>query len=248
MLTEDDLTRYARQLLIPGWGEETQRRLQAAKVFVAGAGGLGSAVLYYLLAVGVGRVRVCDSDNLSLDNLNRQILYQMADLQQPKAPTAAARLRALNPKVEVEPLATRITAHNAEELVADSHIIVDCLDNFETRYLLNEVAVRRGLPMVYAGVQAMEGMLSFLHPPATPCLRCVFPQPPIPPPDPTPIVGATSGVIGTLQALEVIKHLTGLGQTLRGRLLIFDGADLTCTQVTLKPMPNCPACGGAGAQ
>jgi adenylyltransferase/sulfurtransferase len=179
-LTEDDKQRYHRQMIIGGWGEEGQRKVKAAKVFVAGAGGLGSPTSMYLAVAGVGRIAICDSDSPELSNLNRQILHNDSRIGVNKAESGKRTLDELNPAIEIEAVAARIEEHNVDELVGDADLIVDCMDNFPTRYLLNDCAIRKGIPFVHASVWGLEGKLTFIHVPDTPCLRGIFPTPPDP--------------------------------------------------------------------
>jgi len=240
-LTEYEITRYRRQMMIPGWGEEGQRRLKASTVFIAGAGGLGSPVSIYLAVAGVGELRICDSDTTELSNLNRQILYGDASLGRPKIDSARETLQALNSTIHIMTYRDRLGNRNLEETVGRPDIIVDCLDNFETRYLLNAYSVRTGIPLVHAAVWGMSGQITFLHPPATPCLRCILPE--APPPQTTPVVGVTPGLAGCIQSMEVVKYLTGVGVNLKGRLLVFDGEEMTFDLLEVRPRPSCPDCG-----
>ena len=238
---DDHAQRYSRQLAVPGWGPDGQRRLSESHVFIAGAGGLGSAASIYIAAAGVGKLTICDTDRVELSNLNRQVLYTQADIGHEKAPTAAARLRALNPGVEIVPTTREITPASACELARGADVILDCLDNLETRLALNGCSIATGIPMVYAAVSELTGHISFLHPPATPCLECFAPH--TPPPVEPAIPGFTAGLVGALEAMEAVKFLTGIGDTLAGRLLIIEGAEPRFDVVTLERDPACPACG-----
>jgi molybdopterin/thiamine biosynthesis adenylyltransferase len=240
-LTAHDRQRYGRQMMLDGWGEEGQLKLKRATVFIAGAGGLGGPVSIYLAAAGIGQLRICDADVVTLSNLNRQILHDDSRVGAAKTRSAGETLRRVNPHVAVEELAVQLDEHNVAELVADSQIIVDCLDNFPTRYVLNQFAAERGLPLVYGGVWGLDGSLSFFHVPETPCLRCVFPQDP-PPAGVFPVVGATPGVVGCLQAMEVLKYLVGIGQNLKGRLLFLSGEEMAFYSFEQARDPNCPVC------
>lgn len=248
-LSENERERYQRQMLIPGWGEAGQQRLKEAVVFIAGAGGLGSPAAIYLAAAGVGTLRICDQGEPELSNLNRQVLHGDADLGRPKVESARDRLALLNPAVKVIPLHDSIRPDTVERLAGDAAVLVDCLDNLETRFILNGLSVRRGLPLVHAGIHGLSGQLTFLHPPETGCLACLFPGP-----GPTgaapggafPVAGPTPGTIGALQALEVLKHLTGVGATLKGRLLLWDGQEMSFQEVRLERDPACKICGKRG--
>lgn len=239
-LTDDDLTRYHRQMLLPGWGKAGQQKLKAARVFVAGAGGLGSPVAIYLAVAGVGEIRICDADRVELSNLNRQILHTDDRLHRLKAVSAEQSLKALNPTLNIVALPEYLDAANINRIVNRPDIIVDCLDNYETRYLLNRYSIRHNIPLVHGAIWGLDGQVSFLHPPHTPCLRCLVPEPP--PKDTFPVLGATPGIIGSIQAMETLKYLTGTGSTLTGRLLLFDGEEMSFFEVRVEQQPSCPDC------
>ena len=241
-LSDRELERYGRQMMLAGWGQETQEKLKEATAFVAGAGGLGSPLTIYLAVAGIGHIRVCDFDAPELSNLNRQILHDDTRIGVNKAVSAKRTLETLNPDIQVTALTDRVVAENVDEMVGNADVIVDCMDNFPTRYLLNETAIRKQIPMVHGSVWGLEGRLSFIQPPETPCLRCLFPE--APPPEVFPVVGATPGVIGTLQAVETIKYLAGIGTNLKGKFLIWDGLEMEFMTVAFRKDPNCPACGG----
>lgn len=240
-LTPREQKRYHRQMLLPGWGEEGQRRLKEARVFVAGAGGLGSPAAIYLAVAGVGKLVVADHDEVDLSNLNRQILHREADVGRPKVASAWERLTSLNRDVDVQVVHETITEENAHRLVGEAQVIVDCLDNFPTRYLLNRVAIDRRIPLVHGAIWGLEGRLTFIEPGTTPCLRCLVPE--APPAETFPVLGATPGVIACLQATEVLKYLTGLGEVLRNRLLLYDGLSMEFQTLKLRRDPDCPECG-----
>ena len=241
-LSEQDRERYHRHMMIAGWGEAGQERVKSARVFVAGAGGLGSPTAIYLAVAGVGRLSICDCDSPELSNLNRQILHNDSRIGMNKAQSAKLTLSELNPSIEIAAIEDRIEADNVDELVGEADIIVDCMDNFPTRYLLNECAVRRGIPFVHASVWGLEGRLTFIHSPETPCLQCIFPV--APPREVFPVLGAAPGVIGCLQAVETLKYLTGVGRNLKGQLLIWSGLDASFETFPLARKPDCPVCGG----
>jgi len=243
-LTEYDRARYGRQVMIDGWGEAGQERLKDASVFVAGAGGLGSPVSVYLAIAGVGELHICDADTIELSNLNRQILHTEQRIGESKATSAAQTLGEQNPSIKIVPHSDYLSADNIAAVVGQPDIVVDCLDNYETRYLLNDYCLERGIPYVHGAVEGLLGQVTFLHPPQTPCLHCIFPQ--APPRRLFPIVGATPGVIGCIQVLETLKYLVGIGSTLGGRLLLFDGTDMTFTPIQVRRRPSCPHCGHLG--
>jgi len=236
----DELKRYHRQMLIHGWGETAQEKLRNATVFVAGAGGLGSPVAIYLAVAGIGHIRICDFDSLELTNLNRQILHDHTRIGINKAVSGKYTIERMNPHVKVTALPEMIVGENVDDLVNNSDIIVDCMDNFPTRYLLNESAIRKNIPLMYGSISGMDGMLSLIKSPETPCLRCLFPE--APPSEVFPVLGTTSGVIGCLQALETIKYLTGIGTNINGRLLVWDGGKMEFRMLNARKDPDCPTC------
>jgi molybdopterin/thiamine biosynthesis adenylyltransferase len=239
--SSDELSRYHRQMLIDGWGEATQEKLKNATVFIAGAGGLGSPVAIYLAVAGVGHIRICDFDSIDLTNLNRQILHNHTRIGVNKAVSGKDTIERMNPHTEVTALSEMILAENVCDLVGNSDIIVDCMDNFPTRYLLNESAIKKSIPLVYGSIRGMDGMFSFIQSPQTPCLRCLFPE--APPGEVFPALGTTSGVIGCLQAIETIKYLTGIGTNIKGRLLVWDGGKMEFRTLNARREPHCRTCG-----
>lgn len=236
-----DFLRYNRQIMIDGWGEEGQKKLKNSIVFIAGAGGLGSPASIYLAVAGVGKIIICDFDSVEITNLNRQILHSYTRIGINKALSAKITLTGFNPDVEVIPVAEKITEANAFELVGDSHIILDCMDNLETRYILNEVAIKKCIPLVFGAIYGIQGMLSFIQPPETPCLKCLFPE--APPKETFPVVGTTPGVVGTLQALEAIKYILGIGKLLKDKLLVWDGMSGDFKTFKTQKDPLCFVCG-----
>lgn len=238
MLTDYDKLRYQRQMSLTGWD---QNRLKEATVFIAGAGGLGSPVAIYLAVAGVGNIHLCDMDKIELSNLNRQILHPDARIGQLKVQSAKKTVAELNPTLNITAHADYLDESNIDHLVGQPDIIVDCLDNYETRYLLNQYCYRHHIPLAHGAIWGLAGQMTFIHPPETPCLRCLVPE--APPSEVFPVVGATPGVIGSLQAMETLKYLTGLGETLQGRLLLFDGEEMTFMEVETRRDPACPVCG-----
>lgn len=240
-LSEDELQRYKRQMMMAGWGEEGQKRLKGSTVFMVGAGGLGCPVSIYLAVAGVGRIKICDFDKPDLTNLNRQILHSHLDLEKNKALSAKESLNIINPDVVIEPISEKITKENIDSFASDADIILDCLDNFDTRHILNEYSVQKKKPFIHAGIYGMSGQITFFHPPETACLSCVFPSSPAK--EVFPVLGATPAVIGTLEAMEAIKFLVGKGKNLKNRLLTWDGEKMEFRTLNIKKSPNCPVCG-----
>jgi len=239
--------RYARQVSLPGLGAEGQRRLLGSKVVLVGVGGLGSPAALYLAAAGVGRLVLVDGDRVEESNLHRQVLFGTADVGRPKAEVAAERLRALNPDCAAEARPVRLDASNAKELLADADVVADGSDNFPTRYVVNDACVLLGKPNAHGSIFRYEGQVSFFDPRRGPCYRCLHPEPP--PPGLVPncaeagVLGVLPGVIGCLQATEVLKHLLGAGDLLLGRLLVYDALALRFRELRLRKDPACPACG-----
>jgi molybdopterin/thiamine biosynthesis adenylyltransferase len=240
-LTDYERIRYDRQMLIEGWGERGQLALRSSKVFIAGAGGLGSPVSIYLAVAGVGEIRICDADEVELANLNRQILHTDARIAAPKAISAGKTLSELNPTIRVKTYSDYLDATNMKHTVGQPDVVIDCLDNFETRYVLNTYCIVNNIPFVHGAVHGLMGQVTLLAPPETPCLRCIFPE--APPKEIFPVVGATPGVIGCIQALEALKLLTGVGRTLKGQILFFDGDEMMFSRIDVSRTPSCPDCG-----
>jgi adenylyltransferase/sulfurtransferase len=239
-LSAAECQRYARQMLLGGWGEATQRRLKASTVFIAGAGGLGSPVSFALALAGIGTIRICDFDSPELSNLNRQFLHDDSRLGMNKAESARQTLSRLNPHVRIEAITERIEDANADRLVGDAALIMDCMDNFPTRFALNRAAIAKRIPLVHGSIWGLEGRVSFFHAPETPCLACIFKE--APPREVFPVLGATPGITGTIQAMEAIKYLAGIGTPLKGRLLCCDYLDMRFFEVRIRRDPDCPVC------
>ncbi len=241
MLTRDELEKYDRQIMIRGFGEEGQEKLKRAKVFIAGAGGLGSAASMYLAAAGVGVIRVVDHDRVELSNLNRQVLHWDGDIGMSKVDSAREKLKKLNPEVEIEAIDEMITEANVSQLVAGFDLIVDAMDNLPTRYRLNKAALQKNIPFFHGAVYGFEGRAMTVIPGKTACLRCVYRG--VTPEEKFPVVGVTPAVIGCTQATEVIKYIVGIGELLTNRLLVYDGLNLKFTEFKVKKDPNCEHCG-----
>ena len=242
MLSRNEEERYLRQTAIPILGTKGQLRLKAAKVLIAGLGGLGTPAALYLAAAGVGTLRIVDSDVIQLSNLNRQLLYTTAEVGQSKSCCAQERMRQLNPNVKIEAFEERIEQHNVMDLVDECDLIVDALDNYPTRYIVNKAAIATRTPLLHVSLSEFDGVTTTIIPGRTPCLRCIFPEPP--PPAATPVLGAIPGIIGSIQALEATKYLAGVGTLLTGRLLLLDGLELKFREMTVRRDPKCPDCCG----
>jgi molybdopterin-synthase adenylyltransferase len=240
-LSPEERQRYTRQMIVPNWGEEAQRRLKASRVFIAGAGGLGSPVSFNLAVAGIGVIRICDFDSPELSNLNRQFLHDDSRIGMNKAESARRTLSRLNPHVQIDAITEKIDEANIDRLVGDSDLILDCMDNYPTRFVLNASAVRKGIPLIHGSIWGFEARVTFLHPPATPCLACIFKA--APPKEVFPVLGATPGITGTIQAMEAIKYLAGVGSLLKGRLLCCDYLEMKFFEVKVRKDPTCSACG-----
>ena len=244
----DFLERYSRHLRLAEVGAEGQRRLQDAHVLLVGAGGLGSPVAFYLAAAGVGRLRLVDDDVVDRSNLQRQILHTEASIGAAKVESARDRLLALNPRVRVEAVCERVTPDNVERLLDGTDVVVDGSDNFPLRYLLNDACIQHALPLVYGAVERFTGQVSVFDAGRqrgqAPCYRCLFPEPPEFAPNcaEAGVLGVLPGMVGLLQATEVLKLLLGMGEPLVGRLLSFDSLGMCFREVRLRPDPACPLC------
>jgi adenylyltransferase/sulfurtransferase len=251
-LSRDELLRYARHLALPEVGLDGQRVLKASRVLCVGAGGLGSPLALYLAAAGVGTLGIVDFDEVDVSNLQRQLLHRTDDVGRLKLDSAVDRLREVNPHVGVVRHPTRLSAENALEILADYDVVVDGTDNFPTRYLVNDACVLLGKPNVYGSIFRWEGQVSVFGAKDGPCYRCLFREPP--PPGLVPncaeggVMGVLPGIIGSMQAMETIKLLLGVGDSLAGRLLIFDALEMTWREVRLRRNPECPVCGDEPTQ
>jgi adenylyltransferase/sulfurtransferase len=249
-LSDEQLDRYARHIILREVGGAGQQKLLASKVLVIGAGGLGSPLILYLAAAGVGTIGVVDDDLVSLSNLQRQIAHRTADLDRPKTTSAAEAAQRINPGISIVEHRTRLTAANAMELIAGYDLVCDGSDNFTTRYLVNDACFLARRPLVTAAILQFDGQVSTFKAHLggdNPCYRCLFPEPP--PPDLAPncadagVLGALAGTVGSLQAVEAIKELLGIGRSLSGRLLLYDALETTIRTVTVPPDPDCALCG-----
>jgi len=248
VLSPEQRSRYSRHLLIPEVGEDGQQRLLDARVLLIGAGGLGSPASLYLAAAGVGTLGIIDADVVDESNLQRQIVHSTDRLGEPKVTSAKRTLEALNPDVRVVPFQERLTSENVDRILAEGwDVIVDGADNFPTRYLVNDASVWSGIPVVHGSIFRFEGQVTVFSPGVGPCYRCLFPQPP--PPELAPscaeggVLGVLPGIIGSIQASETLKLILDRGDSLAGRLLLFDALGTTLDEVTVRRNPDCPVCG-----
>jgi molybdopterin-synthase adenylyltransferase len=242
MLTDKELQRYDRQIMLPGFGQEGQEKLKKAKVFLAGAGGLGSPVAYYLAAAGVGTIVIVDHDTVELSNLNRQILHWEENIGKSKTESAVRKLSGFNTAIKIKGIAATIDASTVNNLVGDADVIVDAMDNLPTRYLLNLTAQQKGIPFVHGAVYGFEGRAMTVLPGKTACLNCLYHGAEVPK-SKFPVIGAAPGVIGCIQAVEVIKYIVGMGELLTGRLLNFDGMSMKFNEFKINRDPDCQHCG-----
>lgn len=247
MLTKNQTLRYSRQLILKEIGSGGQEKLLKSRVLVVGAGGLGSPVLYYLAAAGVGTLGMVDFDTVGVSNLQRQILHFTGDVGKKKVDSAEEKLKELNPDVSLIKYPFRLNANNIEEIVEDYDVIIDAVDNFPARYLINDCCYFKKKPVVEGAVIGFEGILTTIIPDQSPCYRCFYPAPPedgvMPTCSDSGILGAITGTIGSLQALEAVKVLTGAGETVSGRILTFDGLNMEFRSVGWKKRKTCPLCG-----
>ena len=250
--TSEERERFDRNIRLAGVGEAGQQKLLGSCAAVIGAGGLGSAAIYYLAAAGVGRIRIVESERLERSNLNRQILHKTADLGRAKIESAAEAVRAFWPACGIEEMPERVTAERAGAIVRGADVVLDCTDNFPARFMIADACWREGVPLVTAAVLRWEGQLMSVIPAAeSPCYRCLMPEPPPPGAAPTAaqvgILGAVAGTLGALQAVEAVKILLGLGENFAHRLLVYDGLAGTFRTVRRTRDPACPVCGASKA-
>lgn len=248
MLTPDEKERYARHLLLPGFGEEAQLRLKKSKVLIIGAGGLGSPVALYLTAAGVGHLTIIDADQVELSNLQRQILHSTEDISELKVDSSRKRLSSLNPDLSIRCIPEFFSVENAEELVIEHDLVIDGSDNFPTRFLVNDACYFQRKPLIYGSIFQFEGQLTFFHRAEnTPCYRCLVPEVPeegaVPNCLEAGVLGTLPGIIGSLQAMEALKYLSGLGTLPAGKMLYYNGLETSFKELSLQKDPQCPLCG-----
>lgn len=239
--------RYSRQIILKEFGQEGQEKLEKSRILVAGAGGLGSPALLYLASAGVGTIGIADFDTVGISNLNRQVLHNTPDLGKKKVDSAEETLKSLNPGVTVIKHPVRLNIDNVEEMIGMYDIIIDATDNFTSRYLISDCCHFLKKPSIEGAAVSFDGILMTIIPGKSPCYRCLYPEPPqdgvVPTCSNTGILGAITGIIGSLQALEAIKVILGIGETLSGRILTFDGLGLTFRDLKWKKRQGCPLCG-----
>jgi adenylyltransferase/sulfurtransferase len=246
-LSQKEVARYSRHLIMPEVGMEGQKKLKAAKILLIGAGGLGSPLGLYLAAAGIGRIGLVDFDVVDFSNLQRQVLHGTPDVGRSKLHSARDRLQAINPEVKIDLYETRLTSANAISIIDPYDIIIDGTDNFQTRYLVNDACVLLDKPNVYGSIFRFDGQASVFHPPAGPCYRCLYPEPP--PPGEVPscaeggVLGILPGLIGCIQATEAVKLILGKGSPLIGRLLLYDALQMRFQEFKVRRNKHCPLCG-----
>ena len=249
MLSAEQLSRYRRNILLPGIGEAGQARLLQARVLVIGAGGLGSPAAYYLAAAGIGTIGLADYDLVELSNLQRQILHTTADLGLAKTESAARKLRNLNPELKIQIFSSRMDQHNIQAVIRGFDFVIEATDNFESKFLINDACLSAAVAFSHAGIREFEGQTMTVAPGVSACYRCVFLEPPpagsLPPSAQLGVLGATAGIMGTLQAAETIKVLTGVGSPLHNCLLYCDTRTMDFRKVQVQPNPACPVCRAA---
>ncbi|NWF77916.1 MAG: HesA/MoeB/ThiF family protein [Chloroflexi bacterium] len=242
MLTKDDLIRYGRQILYTDFGQEGQKKLKQSKVVVAGLGGLGCSAALYLTCAGIGCITLIDCDRVELSNLNRQVLHYEEDIGEGKPFSAARKLTNLNSSMEVTPVFKKITERNARELIKGANLVIDGMDDFRTRSIINKACVAEGIPFVHGGVHGLFGEVTTILPGRTPCLACIFPEVPRRR-SAVPVFGVTPALVAILQVTEAIKLLAGFGRLLTGKMLYFNGETMEFTFCKLARNPDCQVCG-----
>ena len=244
--TDEQINRYSRHIILPEVGGKGQKKLLEAKVFLVGAGGLGSPAAFYLAAAGIGKIGIADNDNVDFSNLQRQILHSTKDVDYPKAQSAKETIEDLNPDVEVVPYTDRLNSENIIDIIKDYDVILDGSDNFPTRYLVNDACVMLGKPLSHGAIFRFDGQATTIIPGEGPCYRCLYETPP--PPDLVPscqeagVLGVIAGTIGVIQATEVIKIILGKGELLNGKLLLYDSLGMDFKKLKIQRNPDCPIC------
>ncbi len=244
MLDTFERLRYERQIMLPAFGEEGQERIKNSRVMIAGMGGLGCPAALYLAAAGVGEIMAVDFDRVEPTNLNRQILHWEEDIDRFKVDSVVDKLVRVNSRVRITAVRERLEADDLPVLISDCDLILDALDNLETRHHLNRSVVELGIPLIYGGIHGMDGMVTCVVPGKTPCLNCIFPQ--SSEKAPFPVLGTTPGIIALIQVTEALKYLTGMGELLMGRLLVYDGNAMRFSETEAARDPGCEVCGKLG--
>jgi len=246
-MRNDQVERYSRQTVLPNFGANGQEKLLGAKVLIIGAGGLGSPAALYLAGAGIGTIGIVDSDKVELKNLHRQVIHSLKDIGRPKAESAKDRMEGINRDVEVVPYNVRLASENIAGVIENYDIVLDCSDNFPTRFLVNDACVLSGKPLAHGGVFRYDGQAMTILPGKSACYRCLFPVPPqpglIPGVQEAGVLGMVPGVIGLIQANEALKYILGIGELLTGKLLIFNSLDSFFRQVKVPKNPHCLVCG-----
>jgi molybdopterin-synthase adenylyltransferase len=241
MLSMQELERYKRQIAIYCFGHDAQEKLKHTSVFIAGLGGLGCPAAVYLAAAGIGKLRIVDSEKVELSNLNRQILHWTQDIGDTKAESGLKKLAQLNTEIKIETIRETITPDNISDLVGDSDLILDATDNFEVRYILNQTAVQKRVPLCHGAVRGFEGQAMTVIPGKTACIMCLYYVTDMK--EISPVLGTTPGIIACIEATEAIKYITGIGQLLTNRLLIYDGLNMQFHEIPVSRNPHCQHCG-----
>jgi len=246
-LTEDQITRYSRHIILPEVGGVGQEKIRKSSILIVGAGGLGASAAFYLAAAGVGKLGLADFDRVELSNLQRQIIHSVADIGKDKTESARQKIEQLNPDVEVAEYKQKLSSDNIMETIKNYDVIVDGCDNFPTRYLVNDAAVLTNKVVAHGAIFRFEGQATTIVPREGPCYRCLFREPP--PPGTVPscqeagVLGVLPGVVGVIQATEALKHVLGKGRLLKGRLLLYNALDMSFSEVEIPKDPECPVCG-----
>ncbi|MEA1958847.1 MAG: HesA/MoeB/ThiF family protein [Chloroflexota bacterium] len=247
MLSEDDLVRYSRQIVYPHFGKKGQEKLKASHAVVVGVGGLGCAAALNLACAGIGRISLVDDDVIELSNLNRQILHWEQDVGERKTISAMKKLNTINSALEIDAVCEKITEDNVYDIIKGANVVINGLDDFETRFVVNSACVKRNVPFIHAGISGLLGQITTIVPGKTPCLSCMYPD--IPPAEDTiPVFGVTPAFMASLQVAEAIKLLAGFGETLGGRMMYFDGETMETYYEDMIKDPNCIVCGSAGSR
>jgi molybdopterin/thiamine biosynthesis adenylyltransferase len=242
VLSDDDLIRYGRQIMYPGFGAIGQEKLKASHVLVVGVGGLGCAASMYLAYAGIGHITIVDEDSVEPSNLNRQILHYEGDIGKKKPVSAANKLRKINSGIKITALCKKVMEDNADQIISGADVVIDGPDNFETRFVLNAACIKQGVPFIHAGVNGLLGQITTIVPGKTPCLACIYSIPPVSEAT-VPVFGVTPALIASLQVMEAIKLIAGFGENLAGRMLYFNGETMEFACEDLVKNPRCSVCG-----